>query len=78
MYNKYYYFKNIFKNYVILFLKNGNYKSFGYDCKMIKYVESKQISCVIINDLFEVEIINYDNNNYIKYLIIEFLIDLSN
>lgn len=67
MENKYYFFKRMYKDYVVILESNGKYKSFGYE---IKYIKNKDINHVIIDSDFKVSIVQVKGvNNYKKYLI---------
>ena len=70
MENKYYFFKKMYKDYVVILESNGKYKSFGYDKELIKYIKNKDINHVIIDSDFKVSIVQVKGvNNYKKYLI---------
>jgi len=69
MENKYYFFKKMYKDYVVILESNGKYKSFGYDKELIKYIKNKDINHVIIDSDFKVSVVQVNNNNYKKYLI---------
>ena len=53
--------------------KNGIKKSYGFDKLLIKYINNKDINYIIINNDFEILVKSYKNNNYKKYLILEYL-----
>lgn len=68
--NKYYFFKRMYKDYVVILESNGKYKSFGYDKELIKYIKNKDINHVIIDSVFKVSVVQVKGvNNYKKYLI---------
>ena len=68
--NKYYFFKRMYKDYVVILESNGKYKSFGYDKELIKYIKNKDINHVIIDSDFKVSVVQVKGvNNYKKYLI---------
>ena len=69
MENKYYFFKKMYKDYVVILESNGKYKSFGYDKELIKYIKNKDINHIIIDSDFKVSVVQVNNNNYKKYLI---------
>ena len=69
MENKYYFFKKMYKDYVVILESNCKYKSFGYDKELIKYIKNKDINHVIIDNDFKVSVVQVNNNNYKKYLI---------
>ena len=74
MKNKYYFLKRLYKDYVIVFIKNGKYKSYGSDRDLIKYIKNNDVSYVIVDNTFKVSVVDVNqNNNYYKYLIREFL-----
>lgn len=70
MENKYYFFKKMYKDYVVIFENKGKYKSFGYDKDLIKYIKNKDINYVIVDNDFKVSVVQVKGvNNYKKYLI---------
>ena len=70
MKNKYYFFKKVYKEYVVIIEINGKYKSFGYDKELIKYIKNKDINYVIVDSDFKVSVVQVKHiNNYKKYLI---------
>ena len=73
MENKYYFFKKMYKDYVVILESNGKYKSFGYDKELIKYIKNKDINHVIIDNDFKVSVVQVNNNNYKKYLIMNWI-----
>lgn len=73
MKNKYYFFKKMYKEYVVILESNGKYKSFGYDKELIKYIKNKDINYVIIDNTFNVSVVEVNNNNYKKYLIMNWI-----
>ena len=73
MKNKYYFFKRLYKGYVVVFLKNGKYKSYGSDRYLLKYVKSGDVSHVIVDSSFNVSVVHVKGGAYYKYLIREFL-----
>lgn len=72
--NKYLFFKSIYKDYIILFKKNNNLKTYGFDKNLIKYKNSNDINYIIIDNNFNVTFYKSTLNNYYKYYIIEFLL----
>ncbi len=42
--NKYLFFKSIYKDYIIIFEKNNNFKTYGFDKKLIKYKNNNDIN----------------------------------
>ena len=73
MKNKYYFFKKMYKEYVVIIEIKGKYKSFGYDKELIKYIKNKDINYVIIDNTFNVSVVQVNNNNYKKYLIMNWI-----
>lgn len=76
MKNKYWFFKKLYKDYVIILDDKGIKKSLYYDKLLMKYINNKDINYIIIYNDFEIEKVNFKVNNYKKYLIIEFLISI--
>ena len=72
--NKYLFFKSIYKDYIILFKKNNNLKTYGLDKNLIKYKNNNDINYIIIDNNFNVTFYKSTLNNYYKYYIIEFLL----
>ena len=73
MENKYYFFKKMYKDYVVILESKGKYKSFGYDKELIKYIKNKDINHVIIDSDFKVSVVQVKGvNNYNRYLIKSF------
>lgn len=72
--NKYLFFKSIYKDYIILFKKNNNLKTYGFDKNLIKYKNNNDINYIIIDNNFNVTFYKSTLNNYYKYYIIEFLL----
>lgn len=74
MENKYYFFKKMYKDYVVILENKGKYKSFGYDKELIKYIKNKDINYVIVDNDFKVSVVQVNHiNNYNRYLIINFM-----
>lgn len=74
MENKYYFFKKMYKDYVVILESKGKYKSFGYDKELIKYIKNKDINYVIVDNDFKVSGVQVNHiNNYNRYLIINFM-----
>lgn len=74
MENKYYFFKKMYKDYVVILESKGKYKSFGYDKELIKYIKNKDINYVIVDNDFKVSVVQVNHiNNYNRYLIINFM-----
>ncbi len=76
--NKYLFFKSIYKDYIILFEKNNNLKTYGFDKKLIKYKNNNDINYIIIDNNFNVTFYKSTLNNYYKYYIIEYLFTILN
>lgn len=72
--NKYLFFKSIYKDYIIIFEKNNNLKTYGFDKNLIKYKNNNDINYIIIDNNFNVTFYKSTLNNYYKYYIIEFLL----
>lgn len=74
MENKYYFFKTMYKDYVVILESKGKYKSFGYDKELIKYIKNKDINYVIVDNDFKVSVVQVNHiNNYNRYLIINYM-----
>ncbi len=76
--NKYLFFKSIYKDYIIIFEKNNNFKTYGFDKKLIKYKNNNDINYIIIDNNFNVTFYKSKLNNYYKYYIIEYLFTILN
>ena len=76
MKNKYYFFKRLYKDYVIIFIdKNNNLKSMFMDTHLIKYIKNDDINYICITNDFEINITTRKNNRYYEYLIKEFILN---
>lgn len=74
MKNKYYFFKKVYKEYVVIMEIKGKYKSYGYDKELIKYIKNKDINYVIVDSDFKVSVVQVNHiNNYKKYLIMNWI-----
>ena len=73
MKNKDEFFKRIYKDYVIIFDYNGVKKTMGFDKMLQKYIRNGDINYIVVYNDFTVEKHICKNNNYYKYLIIDFL-----
>lgn len=74
MKNKYYFFKRLYKEYVVIMEIKGKYKSYGHDKKLIKYIKNKDINYVIVDSDFKVSVVQVNHiNNYKKYLIMNWI-----
>lgn len=74
MKNKYYFFKRMYKEYVVIIEIKGKYKSFGHDKELIKYIKNNDINYVIVDSDFKVSVVQVKHiNNYKKYLIMNWI-----
>ena len=74
MKNKYYFFKRMYKEYVVIIDIKGKYKSYGHDKELIKYIRNKDINYVIVDSDFKVSVVQVKHiNNYKKYLIMNWI-----
>lgn len=74
MKNKYYFFKRLYKEYVVIMEIKGKYKSYGHDKELIKYIRNKDINYVIVDSDFKVSVVQVKHiNNYKKYLIMNWI-----
>ena len=74
MKNKYYIFKRMYKEYVVIIEIKGKYKSYGHDKELIKYIRNKDINYVIVDSDFKVSVVQVNHiNNYKKYLIMNWI-----
>lgn len=74
MKNKYYFFKRMYKEYVVIIEIKGKYKSYGLDKELIKYIRNKDINYVIVDSDFKVSVVQVNHiNNYKKYLIMNWI-----
>ena len=73
MKNKYYFYKKLYKDYIIVFNYPNKYKSLGIDANLIKYIGNKDVNYVVIYNDYNVKIVKRKTNNYKKYLIKEYL-----
>ena len=76
MKNKYEFFKKIYKDYVIVFDYNGERKTMGFDKKLLKYIKNGDINYIVIYNDFTIGKKICRENNYYRYLIMDFLEDL--
>lgn len=76
--NKYIFFKSIYKDYIIIFEKNNNLKTYGFDKNLIKYKNNNDINYIIIDNNFNVTFYKSKLNNYYKYYIMEYLFTILN
>lgn len=74
MKNKYYFFKRMYKEYVVIMEIKGKYKSYGHDKELIKYIKNNDINYVIVDSDFKVSVVQVNHiNNYKKYLIMNWI-----
>ena len=76
MKNRYWFFKKLYKDYVIILDDKGINKSYYYDKWLMKYISNNDINYIIVYNDFDIKKVSYKVNNYRRYLIIEFLIYL--
>ena len=76
MKNRYWFFKQLYKDYVIILDDKGINKSYYYDKLLMKYISNNDINYIIVYNDFDIKKVSYKVNNYRRYLIIEFLIYL--
>ena len=76
-YNRYYFTKKIYPNYIILLLKKNKPYSFGIDRRILEFIsfndktrilQKKKINYLILDELDIIEKYEYDDNNYDKYV----------
>lgn len=87
MINRYTFTKNIYSDYLVIIYKLGNYYSFSYDKKILKYIKfkgntniikRKRINYLVLNNLDIIEINKYYDNRYDYYLKIICIIKIVN
>ena len=76
MKNRYIFFKKLFPNYLIIFIKDNKYKTMGIDLNLLKYRTLEDISYIIVDEQNKIEIYEAKVNNYPFYLYQEFLLNL--
>ncbi len=77
MKNKYYFFKRLYKDFVIIFIdKDNNMRSYEVDSMLLKYIKNEDISYVMVNNDFVVNVVSRCNNKYYEYLIKELLMKI--
>lgn len=77
MKNKYYFFKRLYKDFVIIFIdKDNNMRSYEVDSMLLKYIKNEDISYVMVSNDFVVNVVSRCNNKYYEYLIKELLIKI--
>lgn len=74
MKNKYYFFKRLYKDFVIIFIdKDNNMRSYEVDNMLLKYIKNEDISYVMVSNDFVVNVVSRCNNKYYEYFIKELL-----
>ena len=74
MKNKYYFFKRLYKDFVIIFIdKDNKMRSYDVDSMLLKYIKNEDISYVIVTNDFVFNVVSRYNNKYYEYLIKELL-----
>ena len=77
MKNKYYFFKRLYKDFVIIFIdKDNNMRSYEVDNMLLKYIKNEDISYVMVSNDFVVNVVSRCNNKYYEYLIKELVIKI--
>lgn len=77
MKNKYYFFKRLYKDFVIIFIdKDNNMRSYEVDSMLLKYIKNEDISYVMVSNDFMVNVVSRCNNKYYEYLIKELLMKI--
>jgi len=77
MKNKYYFFKRLYKDFVIIFIdKDNNMRSYEVDKMLLKYIKNEDISYVMVSNDFVVNVVSRCNNKYYEYLIKELLMKI--
>lgn len=76
MKNRYYFFKKLFPEYVIIFIVKHKFKSFGWDKRLLDYIKNNDLNYIIVNSDNSILKYEFSKNNYKKYIIRMFLEDL--
>lgn len=77
MKNKYYFFKRLYKDFVIIFIdKDNNMRSYEVDSMLLKYIKNEDISYVMVSNDFVVNVVSRCNNKYYEYFIKELLMKI--
>lgn len=85
MINRYEFTKNIYKDYIVLIIKNKNYYSFDKDKRILDYInfdnklyllKKYSINFIVLDNLEILSINNYEINNYYKYLYMSYIKDI--
>ena len=76
-YNRYYFTKGVYPNYIIILLKKGKLFSFSIDSKILSSIgfkdkvsvfKKKKINYIVLDELDIIEKMEFDDNNYDKYV----------
>ena len=76
-YNRYYFTKGIYPNYIVILLKKGKRYSFSIDSKILSSIgfkdkvsvfKKKKINYIVLDELDIIEKMEFDDNNYDKYV----------
>ena len=74
MKNKYYFFKRLYKDFVIIFIdKDNKIRSYEVDSMLLKHIKIEDISYVMVSNDYVVNVVSRCNNKYYEYLIKELL-----
>ena len=76
MKNKYYFLKKLYKDYVVIFDKDGKQISYSWDSKILEWVKNKDVNYIIVDSLFNVLEFKVEDNQYRKYVMKVFLYEL--
>lgn len=76
MKNKYYFLKKLYKDYVVIFDKDGKWMSYSWDSKILEWVKNKDVNYIIVDSLFNVLEFKVEDNQYRKYVMKVFLYEL--
>ena len=65
MKNKYYFFKRLYKDFVIIFIdKDNNMRSYEVDNMLLKYIKNEDISYVMVSNDFVVNVVSRCNSSF--------------
>lgn len=82
MFTRYKFIKKLYPNYLVIIKYNDKFKSFRMDCLLLNYLidnnkikklNKLKINYVILNNLDIIEINEYLNNNYYRYIKVSYL-----
>lgn len=85
MINRYNFTKNMYKDYIVLIVRKRKLYTFNQDKRILNYIgfnnklyriRKNEINYLILDDLDIIEIREYDNNNYNKYLLLSYIKDI--